>query len=127
MHLHDDVELEAARPNEVLRGALLEALDLADRAGVALTMLSASQYGDGAPSLNMHASTSRSAGMSHGDALRILLRVDKLHGLETGPVTESGAGRLSVCHTARTASGCELNVYSVPSPTALEAYRAGVR
>lgn len=123
--VHDDVELDTARPNEVLRGALLEALDLADRAGVALTMLSASQYGEKSPTLNLHASSSAAAGMSHGDALRILLRVDKLHAVETSGVTESSAGRLSVCHTARTASGCELNVYAVPSPTALEAYRAG--
>lgn len=122
--VHDDVELEAARPNERLRAALLEALDLADRAGVALTMLSGSTYGGGAPSLNLHASTSRVAGMSHTDALRILLRVEKLDAVETGPVTESTGGRLSVCHTTRTRSGCELNVYALPSPALLERYAA---
>lgn len=120
--VHDDVELEAARPNDRLRAAALEALDLADRAGVRLSAVHVSQYGQQAPTVGVHAS-SGDGPMAHADALRILLRVAALEAHETSAVREGG-GRLVVHHTARTSSGVELHLYAQPSPEQLEAHAA---
>lgn len=123
MHEATD-ERGVARPNDEVRAALLEALDLADRAGVAVSWAHANAR-DG----RCHLVTLQSTGedgrsrMPRSDALRILLRAAR-----SSEVTSDGVLDLDglpwVALWARLASGVRLDVYTVPTADELDAARA---
>jgi hypothetical protein len=72
-----DTEHDASRPNDALRTALRDLLDLADRAGVALTYVTASHHADVSERVGMTVQGDSGANglcMTLSDALRIALR-----------------------------------------------------
>jgi len=122
----EDDERGVARPNDEVRAAVLEALDIADRAGVRVTCVSGMQHGDGPVRVQVFATRSStdapplgSRAMPHTDALRILLRAGHRDAVESSDVAD--AGTLHVWHTVRTRSGVVLEVCAAPSPVQLEA------
>ena len=121
--VHDDVELEAARPNQAMRRAVLDLLDVADRAGVQLSGLSMGTREDGTPySANLHGSH-KGWRMRYTDGLRILLRLQSRAGLRgMDEVRDNGRSPYLAVHTEH--RGIDVTVFCDPSPAQLEAHAA---
>lgn len=116
--VHDDVELEAARPNEAMRRAALDLLDVADRAGVQLSGLSLNYSGGKVHSANMHG-VHEGWRMRYTDGLRILLRLQSRAGLNgMDDVRDNGRNPYLAVHTEH--RGIDVTVFCDPSPAQLE-------
>lgn len=112
-----------ARPNDELRAALLEALDLADRAGVALSYACGNAHGGRCTLVSLQGRDAELP-MSRSDALRIALRArgseveaSTVHDLERG-----GRGPWVALQTAMS-GGVRLEVYTQATPDEVAAAR----
>lgn len=129
--VHDDVELDAARPNDSARRATLDLLDIADRAGVQITGLSVSVSDGRAWAANLHGSRPGGTHMTHTDALRIALRMGDRAALNVSAVGHSSGTPHVVIRGQR--RGLEVSIFCEPSPAQLaelartEADRAAAR
>ncbi len=131
--VHDDVELDTARPNDAMRRTVLELLDIADRAGVQLSSLAVSSSRGRVYSANLHGSTGDGWRMTHTDGLRILLRLGSRSawtGLDE-VATRAGSHPYLAVHARR--DDVDVVVFCDPSPAQyadlarLEAERAAAR
>ena len=113
----EDDERDVARPNDKVRAALLEALDYADRAGVALSYACGTAFRTrGGGHVVLQGGSGTDGDMSRTDALRIALRV----GGEQEFDPASGDRRLSRLEVM-TRSGVRLVLLCEPSRAQLEA------
>lgn len=117
MHGADD-EREVARPNDTARAAVLEVLDLADRAGVRLTYVNVFPHdGDPGPSVHVQGGGTGQH-MTSSDALRIALRAGSRDTVERY-APEAPRTATSVVVTTR--SGVVLTILCEPTREQLEA------
>ena len=115
----EDDERGVARPNDELRAAVLEALDIADRAGVAVSWVQAQAHNGRAVDVHLQGRDGDSGAMSRTDALRIALRAGSRSDVGvTGPL---GGGDKFVTLDVRMRSGVKLAVYCQPTADELEA------
>ena len=114
----------APRPNDALRAGLLAALDLADRAGVALTYVTGQARESVVREIGLMATADDGTKMSRGDALRIVLRATPGTQPRTD-VYEDATGAPWATLTARHAlDGADLVVYTAPTDGELAAAHA---
>lgn len=119
-------ERSVARPNDELRAALLEALDIADRAGVAVSWAQGSARGGRCSSVHLQARGDDLRTMPRTDALRITLRARPI-GAQLDPTSQvfDPAGRDPWLTLAATlpSTGARLEVYTQPTADELAAAR----
>lgn len=106
-------------PNDRLRAALLEALDLADRAGVALSWAQANAHDGRCTQVHLQGRDGDSR-MSRSDALRIALRARGSQ-VTASDVYDVRSERAWVTLDTELSGGVRLCVYAQPTPDELAA------
>jgi hypothetical protein len=119
----EGLEADAARPNDRTRAVVLELLDVADRAGVALSCITVNVHGGRVTAANMHgaADNDERHRMTYMGALRIALRLSGRDGIRDADEIHILPGSRPYVAMRVRHVDVDVTIFCEPTPAMLEA------